>query len=75
MVPMITTMATPNAAATSLDSKWTPHGPFPRQGSAQSIFVSLCFVGVLSGGPEGIRTLDLFHAMEARSQLRHRPNL
>ena len=25
------------------------------------------------GGPEGIRTLDLFHAMEARSQLRHRP--
>ena len=27
----------------------------------------------LIGGPEGIRTLDLFHAMEARSQLRHRP--
>lgn len=27
------------------------------------------------GGPEGIRTLDLFHAMEARSQLRHRPTL
>jgi hypothetical protein len=26
------------------------------------------------GGPEGIRTLDLFHAMEARSQLRHRPS-
>ena len=25
------------------------------------------------GGPGGIRTLDLFHAMEARSQLRHRP--
>ncbi len=25
------------------------------------------------GGPEGVRTLDLFHAMEARSQLRHRP--
>src|SRR5580658_6565701 len=28
---------------------------------------------VRTGGPEGIRTLDLFHAMEARSQLRHRP--
>lgn len=27
------------------------------------------------GGPGGIRTLDLFHAMEARSQLRHRPAL
>src|ERR1700722_16251267 len=27
------------------------------------------------GGPEGIRTLDLFHAMEARSQLRHRPTV
>jgi hypothetical protein len=25
------------------------------------------------GGPGEIRTLDLFHAMEARSQLRHRP--
>ena len=24
-------------------------------------------------GPEGIRTLDLFNAIEARSQLRHRP--
>ena len=38
-----------------------------------SIFVSLCFIGLCFGGPEGIRTLDLFHAMEARSQLRHRP--
>ena len=28
-----------------------------------------------SGGPGGIRTLDLLHAMEARSQLRHRPAL
>jgi predicted hydrolase (HD superfamily) len=26
------------------------------------------------GGPGEIRTHDLFHAMEARSQLRHRPN-
>ncbi len=25
------------------------------------------------GGPGEIRTHDLFHAMEARSQLRHRP--
>ena len=24
-------------------------------------------------GPEGIRTLDLLNAIEARSQLRHRP--
>ena len=27
------------------------------------------------GGPEGIRTPDLLHAMQTRSQLRHRPNL
>ena len=27
----------------------------------------------IAGGPGGIRTLDLLHAMEARSQLRHRP--
>jgi hypothetical protein len=26
------------------------------------------------GGPGRVRTVDLFHAMEARSQLRHRPN-
>ena len=29
--------------------------------------------GAKNGGPGGIRTLDLLHAMEARSQLRHRP--
>ncbi len=29
----------------------------------------------LSGGPDRDRTDDLFHAMEARSQLRHRPTL
>ena len=28
---------------------------------------------VETSGPEGIRTLDLFNAIEARSQLRHRP--
>jgi putative nucleotidyltransferase with HDIG domain len=27
------------------------------------------------GGPGRVRTVDLFHAMEARSQLRHRPTL
>jgi hypothetical protein len=27
----------------------------------------------LIGGPDRDRTDDLFHAMEARSQLRHRP--
>src|ERR1017187_10811311 len=26
-----------------------------------------------NGGPGRVRTVDLFHAMEARSQLRHRP--
>ena len=29
--------------------------------------------GVFFGGPGRVRTVDLFHAMEARSQLRHRP--
>ena len=28
---------------------------------------------VVFGGPGRVRTVDLFHAMEARSQLRHRP--
>jgi hypothetical protein len=27
----------------------------------------------MKGGPEGIRTPDLLHAMQTRSQLRHRP--
>ncbi len=31
--------------------------------------------GWLFGGPDRDRTDDLFHAMEARSQLRHRPTL
>ncbi len=30
--------------------------------------------GGLSGGPEGIRTPGLLSAIEARSQLRYRPN-
>jgi outer membrane lipoprotein-sorting protein len=54
------------------DSKWTPRDLF-RDVKARKLFVTLCFVGLCFGGPEGIRTLDLFHAMEARSQLRHRP--
>jgi hypothetical protein len=29
----------------------------------------------LIGGPDRDRTDDLFHAMEARSQLRHRPTI
>jgi hypothetical protein len=42
-------------------------GRFIETGSVHSV----CFFGF--GGPGEIRTLDLFHAMEARSQLRHRP--
>jgi hypothetical protein len=30
-------------------------------------------IGWFTGGPDRDRTDDLFHAMEARSQLRHRP--
>ena len=40
--------------------------------------VSLFFrenTSLLSNGPGGIRTLDLFSAIEARSQLRYRPVL
>jgi hypothetical protein len=51
-----------------LDSSWTP--------------VITCVAGKGDGkclkrfgGPGEIRTHDLFHAMEARSQLRHRPTL
>jgi hypothetical protein len=35
----------------------------------------ICFVSFVIGGPGRDRTDDLFHAMEARSQLRHRPTL
>ena len=35
--------------------------------------LQLCKPFVLIGGPGRVRTDDLFHAMEARSQLRHRP--
>ena len=33
------------------------------------------YVVELFGGPDRDRTDDLFHAMEARSQLRHRPTI
>jgi hypothetical protein len=41
-----------------------------------AVLMKYCLVGKLLrlfGGPGEIRTHDLFHAMEARSQLRHRP--
>src|ERR1039458_2487517 len=55
---------------------WTPNGLRVTSSATwkrASIFVSLCFLGFCFGGPGEIRTHDLFHAMEARSQLRHRP--
>ena len=57
---------------------WTPNGlrvTSSAMWKRASIFVSLCFVGLCFGGPGEIRTHDLFHAMEARSQLRHRPTV
>ena len=44
-----------------LDSSWTPRA---RNLTGQARKCLKRF-----GGPEGIRTLDLFHAMEARAQL------
>ncbi len=38
-------------------------------------FWSVRYVVEIFGGPDRDRTDDLFHAMEARSQLRHRPTL
>ena len=47
----------------------------PRCGARPVVEPSLATarVGGCFGGPGEIRTHDLFHAMEARSQLRHRP--
>ena len=56
----------------SLDSKWTPRDLF-RDVEARKHFRKSMFYWVCFGGPGEIRTHDLFHAMEARSQLRHRP--
>ena len=61
-----------------LDPVWTPDGPETdlfHDLEERSIFVCLCFIGIWFGGPGEIRTHDLFHAMEARSQLRHRPTV
>jgi hypothetical protein len=44
---------------------WTLNGP--------SAFSPMTQVVEMIGGPDRDRTDDLFHAMEARSQLRHRP--
>src|ERR1035438_2524451 len=59
---------------------WTAFGPSldlvesnrGRGHSHTCVQVAWC-VGDGVGGPERVRTVDLFHAMEARSQLRHRP--
>jgi hypothetical protein len=59
-----------------VDEFWTPTGLHVTSSTtwkSASIFVSPCFIRICSGGPGRVRTDDLFHAMEARSQLRHRP--
>ncbi len=57
----------PNAR--SMFQKEDPYG-------GVSAFLSrTCKLLSLFGGPDRDRTDDLFHAMEARSQLRHRPTL
>src|SRR5208283_4001773 len=56
-----------------LDPTWTRGTPLPRFGSTLRFRMSMFYLGVWFGGPGEIRTHDLFHAMEARSQLRHRP--
>ena len=44
-------------------------------GRQEWLFASLLICNGFIGGPDRDRTDDLFHAMEARSQLRHRPTL
>ena len=62
------THAAPMAAHAS-NGVWTPVGLRRlRLGGRGNGKCLKCF-----GGPGEIRTHDLFHAMEARSQLRHRP--
>ncbi len=76
-------MAEANGSRTHLQRKNTPHTGFedraPHRQSIASKRIVACLdlarrkdVG-LFGGPGRVRTVDLFHAMEARSQLRHRP--
>ncbi len=47
--------------------------PIPRKGTVCAM--GPCLLARYSNGPGGIRTLDLFSAIEARSQLRYRPVL
>jgi hypothetical protein len=49
-----------------------PVNPGALWSSARGVAIVLNADGIF-GGPGEIRTHDLFHAMEARSQLRHRP--
>ncbi len=50
-----------------MDSAWTPLG-FVGLALASDVYETF-------GGPGRDRTDDLFHAMEARSQLRYRPTV
>ena len=58
------------------EGNWYPDCDSDARSTARSAYCSSCRVERREsnfGGPGEIRTLDLFHAMEARSQLRHRP--
>ncbi len=55
------------------DSKWTLRDLFHDVEAHESFSYVYVLLGFWVGGPGEIRTHDLFHAMEARSQLRHRP--
>jgi hypothetical protein len=57
-------MSASNQRANRIQTARKRHGGTERQ---------TCNTIRLNGGPGEIRTHDLFHAMEARSQLRHRP--
>ena len=60
-----------SAAGTENDS--APFRTPEHISGTQSDFYSYLIFKGLFGGPDRDRTDDLFHAMEARSQLRHRP--
>jgi hypothetical protein len=61
-------MISPPNARSMFQKKKTPMG-------GVSFLVATLQVIDFIGGPDRDRTDDLFHAMEARSQLRHRPTL
>jgi hypothetical protein len=46
-----------------------------RRKSEENFWAQIVDLKWIIGGPDRDRTDDLFHAMEARSQLRHRPTL